>query len=673
MQKGNGGAAAPSFTSEARAPDPLGRAGSGLAKVWILTATILAVALSINQLFNLGFFVDYTIPSLRYYYLLLALLLPLVFIIWPARKAAEKRVPLYDVLLAIGSTAIMLFFVVNAQTIVDEAWEYSAPQMAVVASIALWVIAIEATRRAGGLVLTIIALVFSLYPTVAELIPGPIQGQQTSFSGAAIFHAMSSESIMGIPMRAFAGLIIGFLVFGVALQRTGGGRFFMDIAFGLLGHTRGGPAKVAIFGSALMGSMSGSVITNILTTGTLTIPAMQRTGFSRSYAAGIETCASTGAVLMPPIMGATAFVMATFLEIDYALIALAAVVPSALYFLGLFVQIDAYAARNGLVGLPKADLPRLRRTLREGWHYLLVFALLIWMLLYLKREAVAPYYATAMLLVINQLFPRNRWRWRDLVDFVGAVGRLLIELVGILVGIGLIIGALAAAGMTGTLTNDLIHIAGGSVGLLLIMGALTSFILGMGMTVTAAYIFLAVTLAPALVKAGIDPLAAHLFILYWGMLSYITPPVAIGAYAAATISGARPMRTGFVAMRLGSVIYIIPFLFVLSPALLLQGTTLNVGVSIVTALVGVVLIASSLQGYLVFVGSLTRNPVLQWPIRILLAAGGLVLSIPGTTVLFSLSTHMSNLITFGIALALVLPAIALAILPGRRAALGPAE
>lgn len=673
MRKTDGGAAAPTFSSEVRPPSPLGRAAHGPARFWVLTATLVAVFLSINQLFNFGFFVGYTIPALRYYYLLLALLLPLVFVIWPARRSAGRGVAIYDLALAIGTTGLLLFFVVNAQTIVDEAWEYSAPRPAVIASILLWAVAIEATRRAGGLVLAAIALVISLYPTVAEFIPGPIQGQQTSFTGTAIFHTMSSESIMGIPMRAFAGLIIGFLIFGVALQRTGGGQFFMNLAFGLLGHRRGGPAKVAIFGSALMGSMSGSVITNILTTGTLTIPAMQRTGFSRAYAAGIESCASTGAVLMPPIMGATAFVMATFLEMEYAEIALAAVVPSVLYFLGLFIQIDAYAARNGLAGLPRADLPRLRKTFFEGWYYLAVFALLIWMLLYLKREAVAPYYATALLLLVNQIFPQNRWGWRDLVDFIGAVGRILIELVGILVGIGLIIGALAAAGMTGTLTNDLIHLAGGEIGLLLIMGALTSFILGMGMTVTAAYIFLAVTLAPALVRGGLDPLAAHLFILYWGMLSYITPPVAIGAYAAASISGANPMKTGLVAMRLGSVIYIIPFLFVLSPALLLKGDFLNVAVSVSTAIVGVVLIASTLQGYLVFIGSLTRHPRLQWPIRILVLAAGLLMSIPGTSAVFGTSAGTSNLVMLGLALALLLPALLLARWGKPPLAAGPAQ
>ncbi len=646
------------------------RSVSIFARLWFLAATVCAVGLSINQIFNLGFFVGSVLPSLQYYYLLLALLLPLVFVMHLDRGGRTDLNTALDLALAVVTTVILIYFALNAQQIVDEAWEYSAPTMAVAASIAFWAIALEATRRSGGLTLAIIALVISLYPTVAELIPGPIKGQQSSFTSVAIFHAMSSESLMGIPMRAFAGLIIGFLIFGVALQRTGGGKFFMDLAFGLLGHTRGGPAKVAIFGSALMGSMSGSVITNILTTGTLTIPAMQRTGFSRTYAAGIETCASTGAVLMPPIMGATAFVMATFLETDYANIALAAIVPSLLYFLGLFIQIDAYAARKGLRGIPRPDLPRIGRTVSEGWYYLLVFGVLIWMLLYLKRESLAPYYATALLLVLNQVLPRNRWRWGDVVNFVEAVGRILVELVGVLAGIGLIIGALAAAGMTGTLTNDLIHLAGGELGLLLIMGAITSFILGMGMTVTAAYIFLAVTLAPALIKAGLDPLPAHMFILYWGMLSYITPPVAIGAYAAASISGSKPMLTGLVAMRLGSVIYIIPFLFVLSPALLLQGSLADIALSVSTAVVGVVLIGSALQGYLVLVGSLTRRPLLQWPIRALILAGGLLLSVPGTAGLFPYGAVASNLLMVSVALALILPALLLVFLSGRGA---PAE
>ena len=208
-------------------------------------------------------------------------------------------------------------------------------------------------------------------------------------------------------MRVFAQLVFGFLVFGISLQYTGGGPFFINLAFALLGHKRGGPAKVSIFSSGLMGSMSGGPISNVLTTGPLSIPAMRRVGFSKEYAAGVEACASTGGVFMPPIMGATAFVMASFLNISYVTVAIAAIVPSVLYFFGLFMQIDAYAARENLAGLPREELPKISQVFKEGWYFLAVFAALIWMLVFLQREAVAPFYATALLLVINQFTSHN--------------------------------------------------------------------------------------------------------------------------------------------------------------------------------------------------------------------------------------------------------------------------
>jgi TRAP transporter 4TM/12TM fusion protein len=430
-------------------------------------------------------------------------------------------------------------------------------------------------------------------------------------------------------MRAFAELVIGFLIFGVALQHSGGGKFFLNLAFALLGGVRGGAAKVSIFASGLMGSMSGSVITNVLTTGVMTIPAMRRTGFRPAYAGGVEACASTGGVLMPPVMGATAFIMATIIEVPYVDIAVAAIIPSALYFFGLFVQIDAAAARLNLEGLPREELPSLGRTLREGWYFVLAFTLLVFMLVYLRREALAPFYATAILIALNQIFPHNRWGRKQLLDFVVATGKLLTELTAILAAVGLIVGALSMTGMAGTLVNDLVFLAGGSVLVLLFMGALTSFIMGIGMTVTAAYIFLAIILAPALIQGGLSPMAVHLFILYWGMMSYITPPVALGAFAAAALAQASPMRTGLEAMRLGSIIYFIPFFFVLEPALILDGPWPDILLATASAFLGIVLAAGALQGYLLVVGDLTRHAVMQWPIRALVLAAGLLVATPG--------------------------------------------
>ncbi|MGM0571449.1 TRAP transporter permease [Marinobacter sp.] len=626
-------------------------------------ATVALTLFTIDYLFNLQLINVVTQVESQFFYMVVALMLPLVFLLWPMNRFASRhKVPWYDIILFLAATGICGFFVYNAEQILDRGWEYSAPQHAIVMSFLFWATVVEAIRRAGGLPIAIIVGLASIYPIFADKVPGPIQGFPSSPDQTASYLAMSREGIMGIPLQAFANLVIGFLLFGVALQKTGGGKFFINLAFALLGHVRGGPAKVAVFSSGLMGSMSGSVITNVMTTGVLSIPAMRRVGFSRSYAAGVEACASTGGVLMPPVMGATAFIMAAFLNIPYGTIALAAVVPSVLYFLGLFIQIDAYAARHDLKGLPVAELPSLRQTLKEGWYFIFVFVLLIWMLFFLRREAIAPFYATALLLVINQVLPYQRWGWQDVKEFFGGAGKLFAELIAILTGVGLLVGALSVTGLSGTIANDLIYLAGGNTLVLLMMGAVTSFILGIGMTVTAAYIFLAVALAPALINGGgMDPLAVHLFILYWGMLSFITPPVALGAFAAATVAGSRAMETGLQAMRLGSVIYFIPFLFVLNPALIFQGSWNEILVVILQALAGVVLIAGSMQGWILGVGNLAASRLMQWPIRAALIVGGLLLAIPGGG-----PVPLSNLQLSMISAVLIVPALALAWAAQRR-------
>ena len=631
---------------------------------WLPRLATLALTLfTIDYLFNLQLINLVTQVESQFFYMVVALMLPLVFVLWPMNRFASRhKVPWYDILLFLAAAGICGFFVYNAEQILDRGWEYAAPDYAVTMSFLFWAVVVEAIRRAGGLPIAVIVGLASIYPIFADKVPGPIQGFPSTPDQTAIYLAMSREGIMGIPLQAFANLVIGFLLFGVALQKTGGGKFFINLAFALLGHVRGGPAKVAVFSSGLMGSMSGSVITNVMTTGVLSIPAMRRVGFGKSYAAGVEACASTGGVLMPPVMGATAFIMAAFLNIPYGTIALAAVVPSVLYFLGLFIQIDAYAARHDLKGLPAAELPSLRQTLKEGWYFIFVFVLLIWMLFFLRREATAPFFATALLLIINQVLPYQRWGWQDVKEFFGGAGKLFAELIAILAGVGLLVGALSVTGLSGTIANDLIYLAGGNTLVLLMMGAVTSFILGIGMTVTAAYIFLAVALAPALINGGgMDPLAVHLFILYWGMLSFITPPVALGAFAAATVAGSRAMETGFQAMRLGSVIYFIPFLFVLNPALIFQGSWNEILVVILQALAGVILIAGSMQGWILGVGSLAASRVMQWPIRGSLIIGGLLLAIPGGG-----PVPLTNLQLSLISGLLIIPALVLAWTAQRR-------
>jgi len=605
------------------------RSLTGFWKAVVISFGAAALFLALNQLLNWGFFIGVVLLDTAYLYWLAAILIGMVFLFVPATKNAPRdRVAWYDAVCFLLTFAVYSYFALNAGRIISEAWEFMAPPLAVGVSTVGWLLLLEATRRSGGTAVFVVVGIFSLYPFYADLLPGPISGLPQTLSTTLAYHFTSSESVLGIPMRAFGELVIGFVMFGAVLQFTGASEFFNNLAFALFGRVRGGPAKVSIFASGLMGSVSGSVVSNVLTTGVVTIPAMKRTGFSAKYAAGVEACASTGGVLMPPIMGATAFVMAAFLGMPYGQIALAAIIPSLLFYFALFMQIDGYAARHNLKGLPKSELPSIRETFKEGWQYIIVFVVLIYLLLVQQVESLAPFYSTALLLFINQFSPKYRLSWEKLGRLMVGVTSSLAELAALLAGVGLIIGAMSVTGLSGTLANDLIYLAGNNVYVLLVMGAVTSFIFGMGMTITACYIFLAIVLAPPLINAGFDPLAVHLFMMYWGMVSFITPPVSLAAFVAAGISGSRPVEVGMQSMRLGSAMYFVPFFFVLNPALILRGEPADIVVVVLTAIVGIALIASALEGYLVKVGTM-HTGVVGVLARILLALGGLAMAIPG--------------------------------------------
>ncbi|MGE4044702.1 MAG: TRAP transporter fused permease subunit, partial [Acetobacteraceae bacterium] len=581
-------------------------------------------------------------------------------------------------------------------------WEFGgAPDGVIWVGYFMWFALMEALRRTGGWSLLLSIFPFTVYPLFADADwLGPLRGHQSSLPDASAYHMLSTESLLGIPIQAFADTVIGFLVFGTALMMTGAGKFFINLAFALCGTFRGGAAKVCIFASGLLGMMSGSIVSNVLTAGTMTIPVMKRTGFRPSYAGAIEACASTGAVLAPPVMGATAFVMAQFMNVTYAEVALAALIPALLYYAGLFMQVDSYAARHNLKGLPRSELPSLGQTFRDGWFYAFVILVLIVLLLYFKRESHAPFYATALLLVLAQWEQPTKWRmvnavnlllalaatvamvfngeelaktlalpptvegealfdaWMNVIlmpvlggmlllialnemfgekrlsgtwylRFLEVNGRTFVELVGILAGCGLLIGAFSMTGVISSLANDLLTVAGNNILLLLAMCAITSLILGLGLTTTACYIFLAILVGPALEQAGLNRMSVHLFIFYWGMLSSITPPVAIASFAAAGIAGAPAMKTGWESMWVGSIIYFIPFFFVLNPALVLQGPGLESLYLMGTALVGTLFVCGAIQGYQAFIGDLQRAGPLEWPLRVLLGIGGLMLATPG--------------------------------------------
>ncbi|MDB5620112.1 TRAP transporter fused permease subunit, partial [Tardiphaga sp.] len=364
------------------------RALHGVWRWALILATLATILLCINQQFSLRFFIDYTQLNTEYFYLLIALMLPFTFLIFPGTSKADlDRVPWYDIVLFVGTIVAAIYLMMNIRKAAQFGWEFDgAPKGVIAAGLVMWFVLLEALRRTGGWSLLLSVAPFTFYPLFADAKwLGPFRGTQSTIEQTTAYHVLSGESLLGIPIQAFADTVIGFLVFGTALMMTGAGKFFINIAFAMCGTFRGGAAKVCIFASGLLGTVGGSIVSNVLTAGTMTIPAMKKTGFTPSYSAAIEACASTGAVLAPPVLGASAFVMAQFMNTSYADVALAATIPSVLYYVGLFAQVDSYAARHKLKGLPRAELPRFMAAFKEGWYYLFVIVILVVMLLYFKR------------------------------------------------------------------------------------------------------------------------------------------------------------------------------------------------------------------------------------------------------------------------------------------------
>ena len=584
-------------------------------------STVVGLLSSLYQLFHWDFLG--TLMGSAYYYLLLACFLPPAFLLYPLKgRALVNKPPVYDLLLTALALASSFYFCWHAEDIANLGWEIYPPPVPLITGAVLVLLILEAARRVGGPVFAGLCLFFTTFGLYSSHLPSLLQGMSYGPSRLAAYFSMGPSGIIGLPMRVVGNILLGYMVFAVALQITGGGRFFMDLSAALFGFVRGGSAKVSIFSSALFGSISGSAISNVLTTGAVTIPAMKKAGYPPHYAGAIEACASTGGVLMPPVMGATAFVMAEFLGLPYVDICIAAVVPSVLYYAGLFLQADAYAARVGLKGIPRDQLPSLAGTIKNGWAYIASLGLLVWMLLYLRWEVWAPFVSAALLLLVASLRRREAMRWQQWLSFVRGVGTVLAELAALLAAIGMIIGALSITGVAHSFSTEIIKLANGQIWLLLALGAITSFVLGMGMTITACYVFLAMVLAPALVRSDLNPLAVHLFIMYWGMASYITPPVALAAFAGAGIAGSDPMRTGFKSMQLGVVNYFVPFFFVLNPGLIFQGPPLEVAQAIGGCLLGMLVISASMEGWVLGFG---KPP--NW-LRPLLFISGLLLAAP---------------------------------------------
>ena len=579
----------------------------GIWRYVIIVCTVLGILLSVNQIFQLRLF-GLVFVTTQYLYLLLLLFFPLIFIIKPASKSCRDRVPWYDVMLYLVSLIICFYFVYNAYDIHVESWIFKDNIINNLSCLGMWLLILEGSRRSLGLPFTILGAIFSVYPLFADKLPALISGQNYELWELARRHLMGEQGVLGIPLNVVGNILLGFMIFGVVLSKTGGGSFFMNLALSAFGKTRGGPAKVATISSMLFGSVSGSVISNVILTGSMTIPAMIKAGYPKEEAAAMEACASTGGVLMPPVMGAIGFIAASILNVPYLEVAKAALIPSLLFYISLFIHADLFAARKGFKTWTKEEIPSFKETMAKGWFYLFAFAALLYCLIYLRMESWAPFIASAILLVISMIRPDTRLSGRQSLDLLESAGHTLVNIVTMMAGIGLILGSVFITGLGVSFARSIVAISGGNVYLLLLLGAIVSFILGMGMTISACYIFLAILLTPALENCGLSIMSIHIFLIYWGMLSNITPPVAIAAFTAASLIKGDPIKVGYTAMKLGLIIYFVPFFCVINPELMLENFSfINFSLLFISAIIGIIAIVSGIQGHTFYWGGISQS------------------------------------------------------------------
>lgn len=508
---------------------------------------------------------------------------------------------------------------------------------------------LEALRRNCGAPIAYLVAGIGLYAFVGYLFPGSFEAAYISPDRLVLYFYSDTNGVPGLVLGVGTTIVLGFIVLGAAMREVGASEFFTDFAMAIMGHRRGGPAKVAVVASSLFGTISGSTVGNVMSTGVITIPLMKRSGFPAHIAAAIEAVASNGGQLAPPVMGATAFLIAQFLQVPYSEVVSAAIIPAIIYYLVLFLQVDLIAARYGLEGLSRDQLPKLGTTLSKGWPYVLPLVMLVYLLFWLGytpgKTAILSAGLTA---VVGFMVQRRLPTLAVLRSFFRQSGQTLIPLLLICAAAGVVIGSLNISGLGFMLTNVLSNV-GESSGLLVMLGltAIIAIFLGMGMPTAAVYIVLSIILAPAIIGMGVPELPAHLFIFYFGLLSMLTPPVAIASYAAGGLAGAGLWETGLAGLKLGASAFIMPFIFTLNPALVGQGSWLAIVLAFVTV---------AFAGYLMaigFVGQESDRKTTIWHSSLIFTAALLV----GTSTLWIGKESL---------LALLPAAITMALLVGKR-------
>jgi len=614
--------------------------------------TFIALLWNIDLFQDLGF----ALVNEQYYAFVMALALAVVFLSVRLNRSEDGRVPWYDILLALISMVTLFYVAANFLWLRDEGGLGGNTDLGIAIGAVLMVLILDGLRRSAGYIMLIVAGIFVLYAPFGHLVPGPLVGAEVSLAKLAINMGFNTNALFGIPLQVGTTIVIMFILFGQVLMQAGGGAFFTDIAMATVGRRRGGAAKISVVASGLFGTISGTAVSNVVTTGIITIPLMQRSGYRATHAGAIEAIASTGGQFMPPIMGAAAFLMAETLEIPYGDIVIAAIVPSLLYYFAVFIQVDLIAAKEDITFVDD-NMPRPVDVLKDGWHFILPFAVLIYTLfeLNLPPERAAIYSTATLVIAFFKGYCGEKLKLTDLFEIFASTGRVVIELLMITATAGFVIGILNLTGLGFALTFSLIGIAGESQIILLLIAAVVCIVLGMGMPTLAIYVLLSALIAPALVESGMEAIPAHLFILYFGMMSMITPPIALAAFAASTLTKADPMATGFAAMKFGWTAYFVPFLFVYSPTLILLGDPGDIVINVTTAIIGTYYASLGVVGYLVR----PMNPLF----RLLMIAAGLAAMLP-----YEIFAEAGLLNAAGVAIGALV--IAFEVVLGRRARAG---
>ena len=548
----------------------------------------------------------------------MALIVLLGFLTYPAKKGMQKvnYMPWYDVVLMVGGTGSFLYYTFNALTIIQQGTRFTTFQIiiGVVGVIAL----MEVTRRSVGWPILIVAAAFVIYALSYGLTNPDFFGR-VRYLIRNLFY--TKEGIMSTPINVCSKYIVVFIVFGAFLERTGISDFFISLANCAAGRYAGGPAKVAVISSALCGMVSGSSVGNTVTTGSVTIPMMKDTGYKPEFAGAVEAAASTGGQIMPPIMGAAAFLMADFVGVPYSNIIVRAILPAVLYFAGIFISVHLEAKRLGLKGIPKEKLPKFGILIRKIYLLLPLVMLVIWVSGNMMTMQRAASFAILLTIAVGLVDSENRITPFKIFEALEAGGRGTIT-VGAACGVaGIISGTITMTGLANELINAIVNVAGDKLIIALVLTMLCCIVLGMGVPTTANYCIMAATCAPILIRMGVPVLAAHFFVFYFGIVADITPPVALAAYAGSAIAKSNPMKTAFNASRLAIAVFIVPYVFAYSPSMLLIETNALEVIQIsLTSLIGIFGVSSGLEGYLFA----KMNPV----IRAVFVIGGLMLIVP---------------------------------------------